>query len=128
MSACSVLRCLKVASSSFALLPYSDREIPVCIDHKGSLDSGATWMMHPNTDLQTLSEKTGSADITILMGQDFPSWPRLVSFGLSPTIGKEVGYSVELTIETPEGQQKVTFWMTGEEGRKFGSWLTKPAP
>lgn len=84
--------------------------------------------MHPNTDLQTLSEKTGSADITILMGQDFPSWPRLVSFGLSPTIGKEVGYSVELTIETPEGQQKVTFWMTGEEGRKFGSWLTKPAP
>lgn len=112
---------MKVASSSFPQVPYSDREAPVYMDRKVSLDSGATWMAQPDTDLQTLSEKTGSADITILMGQDLPSWPRLTSFGSSPTIDTEIGYSVELTIESPEGQQMATFWMTMEEGQKIGS-------
>ncbi|WP_247827973.1 hypothetical protein [Arthrobacter antioxidans] len=107
------------------LAPYSGREVPVCAAHKTSLDDGAPWMANPGTATGALSGTTGSVDVTILMGQDLPQEPRVKDLGLSPTIGSEVGFSVSLVIDTPEGEQQVTFWLTEDQGRLLGSWLSE---
>ncbi len=125
MTACSVLRCPETASGSFALAPYSDREVPVCRGHKTSLEEGAHWMANPGTTTGALSATAGAVEVTILMGDDLPSEPQVREFGISPTIGSEVGFSVNVGIEGPDGQQQVTFWMTEEQGRLLGSWLTE---
>lgn len=107
------------------LAPYRDREVPVCAEHKRSLDSGSPWMADPGHAVVALSDETGCADITILMGQDLPSEPRLKDFGVGPTIGNEVGFSVNLTIKDTDGEQQVAFWMTRGQGELLASWLSE---
>lgn len=123
MTACSVLRCLKPASDSVALPPYADREVPVCAEHKASLDGGAPWRADPGHALVALRDPT--VDLTIFMGQDIPLEPRLGGFGLSPTIGSETGFSLDLTIDAADGQQRISFWMTKEEGTLLASWIAE---
>ncbi|WP_104164920.1 hypothetical protein [Arthrobacter sp. SX1312] len=107
------------------LAPYSGREVPVCAAHKARLDDGAPWTANPGTPTGALREAAGSVDVTILMGQDLPDEPRVKDLGLSPTIGSEIGFSVSLVIVTPEGEQQVTFWLTEDQGRLLGSWLSE---
>ena len=125
MTACSVLRCLEAASTFFVLAPYSDREVPVCATHKAALGAGAPWLANSGTSTGALSATEGSADVTIMMGDDLPSEPRVRELGVSPTIGSEIGFSVSLDIETRDGQQSVAFWLTEEQARRLGSWLTE---
>lgn len=125
MTACSVSRCLNPASDSVTLAPYSGREVPVRAGHKTSLDNGAPWMANPGTATAALSETTGSVDVTISMDQDLPQEPRVKEIGISPTIGREIGFSVNLVIDTSEGEQQVNFWLTEDQGRLLGSWLTE---
>ncbi len=125
MTGCSVLRCPETASSSFALAPYSNREVPVCPAHKTSLAEGTPWMANPGTTTGALTATAGSVEVTIFMGPDLPFEPRVREFGVSPTIGSEIGFSVNAGTEGLDGQQQeVTFWMTEEQGRLLGSWLT----
>lgn len=125
MTACSVLRCLEAASASFTLAPYSERAVPVCGAHKASLDAGARWLANPGTPTGELRAAEGSVDVTIMMGNDLPSGPRVREMGVSPTIGSEIGFSISLGLETQEGQQSVDFWLTEEQARRLGSWLTE---
>lgn len=125
MTACSVLRCLETSSSSFVLAPYSNREVPVCSRHKASLDAGERWVANPGTSMGTLGASEGSVAVTIMMGRDLPSEPRVREIGVSPTIGSEIGFSVNLSVETTDGQKPITFWLTEEQGRLLGSWLTE---
>ncbi|WP_197060704.1 hypothetical protein [Arthrobacter sp. L77] len=99
--------------------------MPVCAAHKASLDDGAPWMANPGTPMGALSDTTGSVEVTILMGQDLTQEPRVMDLGLSPTIGSEVGFSVNLVIDAPDGEQQVTFWLTEDQGRLLGSWLSE---
>lgn len=72
----------------------------------------------------TLGASEGSVDVTIMMGCDLPSEPRVREIGVSPTIGSEIGFSVNLGVESTDGQQPITFWLTEEQGRLLGAWLT----
>ncbi|WP_219815714.1 hypothetical protein [Arthrobacter sp. SX1312] len=62
------------------------------------------------------------------MEEDIPSPPRLMSFDLSRTVGNEIGIAVDLTIETSDGPQEVTFWMSQEDGQLIGMWLATSPP
>ncbi|MHA7240483.1 hypothetical protein [Arthrobacter sp. TMS1-12-1] len=125
MTACSVLRCLATPTTSFVLAPYSDRKVPVCSDHKTSLEAGARWMANPGTSTGALGASEGTADVTIMMGRDLPSEPRVQGISVSPTIGSEIGFSVTLSVETTDGQQPIAFWLSEEQGKLLGSWLTE---
>ncbi|RJT75661.1 hypothetical protein D6T63_17745 [Arthrobacter cheniae] len=59
------------------------------------------------------------------MGQDLPTEPLVQSLGLSPTIGSESGYSIKAGLEASEGEQSISFWLTEEQGKRLGSWLTE---
>jgi hypothetical protein len=75
-------------------------------------------MANPGTTTGALSATAASVEVTILMGTDLPSEPRVRDIDLSPTIGSEVGFSVNLSREGPDGrQQEVTFWMTEKQCR-----------
>jgi hypothetical protein len=52
----------------------------------------------------------------------------LVSFGLGPTIGSEVGLFVEITVETSESQQEVEFWLSEQQAKDFRSMVAKQSP
>ncbi len=82
-------------------------------------------MANPGTATGALSDTTGSADVTIFMDQDLPQEPRVKGIGLSPTIGSEIGFSVNLVIDTSKGEQQINFWLTEDQGRLLGSWLTE---
>lgn len=43
------------------------------------------------------------------MGADLPDYNRLIGFGVSRTMGDELGFRVELNIEAGDGQQRVSF-------------------
>jgi hypothetical protein len=47
-------------------------------------------------------------------------------FGVSRTVGDVPGFTIEVDIETPEGQQHVSFWTTADVGKRLGSFLTTP--
>lgn len=49
-----------------------------------------------------------------------------MGFGVSRTIGDEPGFDIELDIETPEGQQQVSFWTKTDVGNRLGAFLTNP--
>jgi hypothetical protein len=97
-------------------MPDSNLEVPVCVGHKAALESGARWMVHGGTGLPPESGTEGSAGISILMGEELPEHNRLISFGVSRTIGDEPGLTVELDIDAAEGQQWVSFWTTEDVG------------
>lgn len=61
------------------------------------------------------------------MGADLPDRNRLTGFGVSPTLGDEIGFAVELNIDAPEGQQRVSFWMTEDVGRRLCAFLGNPS-
>lgn len=123
MNACSVLRCLEPATSSFTLAPYSGHGVPVCSGHKNQLDAGTRWMANSDTPVGALLGGTYAGPVTILMGQDLPTEPLVQSLGLTPTIGSESGYSLNVGLETSEGEQSISFWLTEEQGKRLGSWL-----
>jgi hypothetical protein len=70
-----------------------------------------------------VQEPTG---ISLLMGADLPYDNRLIGFSVSRTIGDEPGFAVELDSDTVDGQQRVSFWMTEDAGRRLGAFLADP--
>lgn len=131
MTTCSVLRCPETPAGVFKLTPGSNLDLPVCAGHKADLESGAHWMVHGGTGLSRGGPEE-SEGISILMGADLPDYNRLISFGISRTIGDELGFAVELDIEAVGGQQRVSFWITEEAGTRLGAFLASasapPAP
>lgn len=107
-------------------MPGSRVEVPVCAGHKTVLESGARWMVHGGTVLPPEEDSEGSAGISLLMGGDLPDHNRVSGFGVGPTIGDEVGFALELVIEAADGQQRVSFWMTEDVGRRLGNFLADP--
>ena len=126
MVTCSVLRCPEVATGVFKLMPGSGLEVPVCDGHKAVLESGARWMVHGGTGSPEGNGAEGSAGISIVIGADLPDH-RLTGYGVSRTIGDEPGFTVELDVDSPDGQQRVSFWTTEDVGRRLGAFLTNPA-
>lgn len=116
MTTCSVLRCSEAPTGAFELIPGSRMEAPVCDGHRAALQQGASWMLHGGT---------GVEDPRILMGADLPQ-NRMNGFGVSRTVGDVPGFAIEVNIETPEGQQQVSFWTTADVGKRLGSFLTTP--
>lgn len=127
MTTCSVLRCPETPTSVFKLMPGSNLEVPVCARHKVGLESGANWMVHGGIGSQPENGAQDSTGISLLMGADLPDYNRLVGFGVSRTIGHELGFAVELNIEAADGQQRVSFWTTEDVGRRLGSYLANPS-
>lgn len=82
-------------------------------------------MVHPSAGVPIHSGMPEPAEVRILMGQDLPT-ERLVGFGVGRTIGDEPGFTVTLEIDTAEGQQQVSFWMTEDVGNRLGSFLANP--
>jgi hypothetical protein len=126
MTTCCVLRCPETPASIFKLMPDSRLEVPVCARHKAALESGAHWMVHWGTGLPPANGANESTGISLLMGADFPDYDRLIGFGVSPTIGGERGFAVELNIDAADGQQRVSFWATKDVGRRLGAFLANP--
>jgi hypothetical protein len=116
MTTCSVMRCPEAPTGAFELIPGSRLKAPVCEPHLAALEQGASWMLHSGT---------GVEDPRIVMGEDLPD-NRLIGFGVSRTVGDVPGFSVEVNIETPEGQQQVSFWRSADIGKQLGSFLTNP--
>jgi hypothetical protein len=127
MTTCSVLRCPETPTSVFKLMPGSNLEVPVCAGHKAVLEGGAHWMVHGGTGLPPENGVRESTGISLLTGADRPDRNRLIGFGVSPTIGDELGFAVELNIEAADGQQRVSFWMTEDVGRRLGAFLASPS-
>lgn len=127
MTTCSVLRCPETPTGVFKLMPGSILEVPVCAEHKAGLESGAHWMVHGGTGLAPENAPEGSAEISLLMGADLPDHNRLIGFGVSRTIGDELGFAVELDVAATDGQQRVSFWTTEDVGRRLGSFLADPS-
>jgi hypothetical protein len=127
MTTCSVLRCPETPTGVFKLMPGSNLEVPVCAGHKAGLESGAHWMVHGGTGLPPENAPEGPAEISLLMGADIPDHNRLTGFGVSRTMGDELGFAVELDIDAADGQQRVSFWTTEDVGRRLGSFLTHPS-
>ena len=123
MTTCSVLRCLESPTAVFKPMPGSRVEVPVCAGHKTVLESGARWMVHGGTVLPSAEDSEGSAGISLLMGGDLPDHNRMSGFGVGRTIGDEVGFEVELVIEAADGQQRISFWMAEDVGRRLGDFL-----
>lgn len=113
-------------------MPGSNLEVPVCTGHKADLEGGAHWMVHGGTGLPPEDGAQESTGISLLMGADLPDRNRLTGFGVSPTIGDELGFAVKLNIDAADGQQRVSFWMTEDVGRRLGAFLAStsepPAP
>ena len=82
-------------------------------------------MANSDTPVRALLAGTYAGPVTILMGQDLPTEPLVQSLGLSPTIGSESGFSINVGLETSEGEQSISFWLTEEQGKRLGSWLTE---
>lgn len=127
MTTCSVLRCPETPTSFFKLMPGSNLEVPVCTGHKAVLEGGAHWMVHGGTALPPENGAQESTGISLLMGADLPDRNRLIGFGVSPTIGDELGFAVELNIDAADGQQRVSFWMAEDAGRRLGAFLASPS-
>lgn len=127
MTTCSVLRCPETPTSVFKLIPGSNLKVPVCTGHKEVLEGGAHWMVHGGTGLPAENGAQESAGISLLMGADLPDRNRLIGFGVSPTIGDELGFAVDLNIDAADGQQRVSFWMTEDVGKRLGAFLASPS-
>lgn len=84
-------------------------------------------MVHGGTGLPAETGAQESAGISLLMGADLQERNRLVGFGVSPTIGDQLGFAVELNIDAADGQQRVSFWMTEDVGRRLGAFLANPS-
>jgi len=69
----------------------------------------------------------GSEGMRILMGRDRPEYNRVFSFGVSRVIGDESGFAVELDIDAGNGQQRFSFWLPEEAGKRLGSFLADPS-
>lgn len=81
-------------------------------------------MANSDTPVRALLAGTYAGPVTILMGQDLPTEPLVQTLSLSPTIGSESGFSINVGTETAEGEQSISFWLTEEQGKRLGSWLT----
>ena len=125
MTTCSVLRCSEAPTGAFELIPGSQLKAPVCELHRAALEQGASWMLHGGAGVQAESDTKQFEDPRILMGEDLPR-NRMNGFDVSRTIGDVPGFSIEVDIETPEGQQQVSFWTPADIGNKLGSFLTNP--
>jgi hypothetical protein len=75
-------------------------------------------MLHGGAGVQAESDTKQFEDPRILMGEDLPR-NRMNGFDVSRTIGDVPGFSIEVDIETPEGQQQVSFWTPADTGNKL---------
>ena len=83
------------------------------------------WMANSDTPVRALLAGTYAGPVTILMGQDLPTEPLVQSLGLSPTIGSESGFFIDVGLEAAEGEQPISFWLTEDQGKRLGFWLTE---
>ena len=127
MTTCAVLRCPETPTDVFRLVPGSDVEVPICGRHKVALDSGARWMVHGATVSTLGNGHEGSEGVRILMSGDLPEYNRVFSFGVSRIIGDESGFALELDIDAGHGQQRFSFWLPEEAGKRLGSFLADPS-